>query len=280
MMTSTSTLFYTHRQITRKAWADLRGHRIYGQLVLLGLVPFVIHAVFSLLALAGGAAVGFKLHHLERFWDFSASLRERMLWVGLRELMTSFALAIGLYAAITIVRRGELSVVAVLLRTLTWRYMLGFVMVYAAIAVQLVIAALVAVFIIASALFAKGNLIIAFVAVMSGLSFGAGTWLYLMLQYAPILFIMKDHLDHDEDWNLFGLFRESRRLMRGCKFDLFQQLLPLTPLFILEMFTFGIANVFFDPYINLVLARFYDNRVRFETLEREMMAPTSDTGVN
>lgn len=267
----TSARFYTRRQIAQLAWADLRQPGVYGKLLVVGLLPLMIRMVFSVLALAGGAAEGFKAHHLERLTDFSTNLSDRLLWVSMRELTTGLVLLIGLYAAILVVRGQDFNVMGLVGRALSWRYLLGAIMLYLAIFALAILAGVAGVAVIGLALFTRGNAWLSASFVFSGIAVSMGLWLLIYLQYSPLFLLFQDKLLRDEDWNLFGLLRESRRFMSGCKFDLLQQLLPLIPLLFLETITLGIGNVFLDPYLNLVVARFYDNRQRFEALERTVM---------
>jgi uncharacterized membrane protein len=102
------------------------------------------------------------------------------------------------------------------------------------------------------------------------LVFGGIVMVRVFLPFSQTRLLMKDAIDNERDWNLFGLMKESRDLMRGFKVDLLSLYLSMWFFLLLELVTAGVGELFFSPYINMNLAGFYDNLLRYRKLRGQM----------
>ena len=79
--------------------------------------------------------------------------------------------------------------------------------------------------------------------------------------YSQTYFIYKDCLasGRNEDMNYLDYVTESRKLMKGHKFELFVLQLSFLGWAILSVLTLGIGFIWLIPYINGVMAEFYND---------------------
>lgn len=84
--------------------------------------------------------------------------------------------------------------------------------------------------------------------------------------YSQAFYIYKDNLERNPNRYVSAVdcITESKHLMDGHKFRLFQLQLSFIGWYLLELVTFGIASIFVRPYIATAEAIFYDNLVANE----------------
>lgn len=76
--------------------------------------------------------------------------------------------------------------------------------------------------------------------------------------YSQAELILLDRMEDGKDLDPFDIFKESKTLMTGKKFDLFILHLSFIGWYILTGFTFGLALIYVLPYTTTADAIFYD----------------------
>lgn len=269
--------FKTNRLLRKRSWWLLGQRGVYRKMLLISALPLVVNVVFWVLALMGGTALSLSTHRIDSIMQQTDAVSNGSLFLLVNLIVSTVVGVITSYAALEIERKDGKGFEpgAVMARSLTWRYILGTVMISVAIfimeALVLLLAGLIAV--IASATVAglagEGSPLVP-VVLFTILGLGGIVMVRVYLPFSQARLLMKDAIDSERDWNLFGLMKESRDLMRGFKMDLMGLYLSMWFFLLLELVTAGVGGLFFDPYIDMNLAGFYENLLRYRKLRTEM----------
>lgn len=264
--------YRTRRELISQAWAAARDNGAYPKLLRIQLLHLMVVVTFWALALMGGAALGWKAHQLSRFWHYGSELNGTLIWTMISSTAINLFGVIGLYAALVVIRHDgkTLSAASEVVRDLHWRYLVGFVCVSVVRGLMSTCAMTIGIAFAGFAIAARNNFTaVVLIAVLSVL-LGFVLMCWVLLTYSQAVLIMRDRIEHGGDWTVFTILRESRRLMRGYRVDLIQLYLSMWWLYLVNVISLGIGTLFTMPVINLAVAAFYDNRVRFESLKQEL----------
>lgn len=269
--------FKTNRLLRKRSWRLIGQRGVYRKMLVISALPLVVNIVFWVLALMGGTALSLSTHRLDSILQQTDAVSNGTLWLLVNLIVSAVVGVITSYAALEIERSDgkNFEPGTVMARSLTWRYVLGTVMIS------------VAIFIMEAAVLLLFGLLAGIAAVTVGelagvhspllpvvffvvLVFGGIVMVRVFLPFSQTRLLMKDAIDNERDWNLFGLMKESRDLMRGFKVDLLSLYLSMWFFLLLELVTAGVGELFFSPYINMNLAGFYDNLLRYRKLRGQM----------
>lgn len=269
--------FKTNNLLRKRSWWLLSRKGIYRKMLVVSVLPLIVNIIFWLLALMGGTALGISTHRLDHITQLTDNVSNGFLWLIVNVLVSGVVGVITDYAALEIDRSdgADFEPGSTIAHALSWRYVLGTIMISATMFVLCTAAILAAGVVgvaVAIACRTAGWMNEAWVVplLLLTFAFGAVLMLRVYLPFAQTRLLMKDAIDQDRDWNLIGLMKQSRRMMRGFKMDLFFLYLSMWFFLLLEAVTAGVGTTFFDPYIKMNLAGFYENLRRYHALEDEM----------
>ncbi len=258
--------FKPRRQLKRIAWARNREPHIYWRMVLLGLLPILIQMTFGGLAVAAGIASGFSTHHLEQAFKLTLEYNDRLLWTVLSGYVSGVFSQISIYTALVVVRKThtKVDVAQTVVHHLSWRFVLSFIAINTVMSLVLTSSFIAGVIFVIVGVIVFGHIVwlgILLVTIAVVLMLFLPIWVSLGWSQTP--FLIKERIDEDDTQGLFNVLKDSWRMMRGFKFDLFVVYLSLFWWYVLIILTFGIAWIFLNPYVNLLRAAFHENVRRF-----------------
>lgn len=269
--------FKTNRLLRRRSWWLLGRKSVYRKMLVVSALPLVVNVVFWVLALMGGTALSLSTHHVDHILQQTDAVSNGTLWLVVNLIVSTVVGVITGYAALE-VQRSEgknFEPGAVMARSLAWRYVLGTVMISVTIFIIEMFVFLAAMFIAVVAVAVVGGSISGFSVAVPGIfvlimAIGGIVMLAVYLPISQTRLLMKDAIDNERDWTLFGLMKESRALMQGFKMDLLGLYLSMWFFILLDLLTAGVGGLFFAPYIDMNLAGFYENLLRYRDLRRSL----------
>ena len=269
--------FKTNRLLRKRSWWLLGRKGVYRKMLVVSALPLVVNVVFWVLALMGGTALSLSTHRVDHILQQTDAVSNGTLWLVVNLIVSTVVGVITGYAALEIQRSEgkNFEPGAVMARSLAWRYVLGTVMISVTIFIMEMFVFLAAMLLAAIAVAVvvtpgQGFSLVGPAVFILVLAAGGIVMLAVYLPFAQTRFLMKDAIDHDRDWTLFGLMKESRALMRGFKMDLLGLYLSMWYFLFLDLLTAGVGGLFFAPYIDMNLAGFYENLLRYRDLRRSL----------
>lgn len=275
MMTAQTTHDYryrTRRELFSQAWTAAHDHRVYPKLLLIQLLYVMVIVTFWVLALMGGAAMGWQAHRLDQFVHYGNELNGTLMWSVMSTIFVDLFGVIGLYAALNVIRHGgkAFNAASEVVQALHWRYVVGFICLSIVRSVIYTFGLILGLSFSVFAIAAHQNMAVVVLIVTASTALGLYLMCWVLLTYSQAALVMRDRINDGGDWTVFTVMRESRHLMRGYRFDLVQLYLSMWWLYLIDVVTLGIGLLFTTPIVNLAGAAFYDNRVRFAALKQEM----------